>query len=50
MAVKFTNVQIITPTGIRTGEDVTEGEVIADVSFDKSSQMEAEQVIDGNGM
>ena len=50
MAVKFTNVQIITPTGIRTGEVVTEGELIADVSFGKSSQMEAEQVIDGNGM
>ena len=50
MAVKFTNVQIITPTGIRTGEVVTEGELIADVSFGKASQMEAEQVIDGNGM
>lgn len=50
MAVKFTNVQIITPTGIRTGEVVTEGELIADVSFGKPSQMEAEQVIDGNGM
>ena len=35
MAVKFTNVQIITPTGIRTGEVVTEGELIADVSFGK---------------
>ncbi len=49
MSIKFTNVRIVTPTGIRDGEVVTQGGKIADVSYGKSCRMEADQVIDGKG-